>query len=83
MMVATGCLGTVLRCRSAPGLCAAVQPCTTDRRASGGAVLLGPITTATDAETVCAWLGAGMPDDGTLPQRLRAEPVPPRDAPLD
>ncbi|MFE3166307.1 hypothetical protein [Streptomyces sp. NPDC059224] len=32
--------------------------------------------TEADAEAVGAWLRAGMPDDGTLPDRLRAAPAP-------
>ncbi|WP_405496405.1 hypothetical protein [Streptomyces sp. NBC_00096] len=30
----------------------------------------------TDAESVAVWLRAGMPDDGTLPSRLRPAPAP-------
>ncbi|MFJ1535448.1 hypothetical protein ACIOFV_44970 [Streptomyces mirabilis] len=37
---------------------------------------LGPLATVADAAAVGAWLRAGMPDDGTLPRRLRAAPGP-------
>ncbi|MGW1171747.1 hypothetical protein [Streptomyces sp. NPDC002550] len=76
VMVSTGCLARVLHCRRRRGLHAAVQPCGADRRPSGVAVRLGPLVTEADAEVVGAWLRAGMPDDGTLPDRLRAAPVP-------
>ncbi|MFD4790957.1 hypothetical protein ACFWN1_28695 [Streptomyces sp. NPDC058459] len=83
VMVATACLDSVLRCRATAGLHAAVQPCTTDRRPSGGAVLVGPIATAADAEAVCSWIETGMRDDGTLPRGLLAQPAPRRNAHLD
>ncbi|WP_340375249.1 hypothetical protein U5640_08915 [Streptomyces sp. SS7] len=76
VMVSTGCLGAILCCRRGRGLHAAVQPCTPDRRPAGTVVRLGPLVTEADAETVGAWLGAGMPDDGTLPARLCAGPAP-------
>ncbi|MFG2471611.1 hypothetical protein ACGFXB_40065 [Streptomyces canus] len=76
VMVTTGCLAKVLRCRSGRGLYAAVQPCGVDRRPAGAVVRLGPLATEADAEAVGAWLRAGMPDDGTLPDRLRAAPAP-------
>ncbi|MER5548459.1 hypothetical protein ACWDBD_03815 [Streptomyces sp. NPDC001118] len=76
VMVSTGCLGKMLRCRSGRGLHAAVQPCGVDRRPRGAVVRLGPLVTEADAEVVGAWLRAGMPDDGSLPDRLRAEPAP-------
>ncbi|PWI12285.1 hypothetical protein DIZ27_01430 [Streptomyces sp. NWU339] len=76
VMVSTGCLGKVLHCRSGRGLHAAVQPCGVDRRPSGVVVRLGPLVTEADAEAVGAWLHAGMPQDGTLPDRLRAAPAP-------
>lgn len=76
VMVSTGCLAKVLHCRGDRGLYAAVQPCTVDRRPAGAVVRLGPLVTAADAEAVGAWLRAGMPDDGTLPGRLRAVPAP-------
>ena len=58
------------------GLHVAVQPCGVDRRPSGAVVRLGPLVTEADAEAVEVWLRAGMPDDGTLPDRLRAAPAP-------
>ncbi|WOX16055.1 hypothetical protein [Streptomyces sp. N50] len=76
VMVSTGCLERVLHCRRDRGLHAAVQPCAVDRRPTGGVVRIGPIVTAADAEAVGAWLRVGMPDDGTLPERLRAAPAP-------
>ncbi|MER6129460.1 hypothetical protein ABT173_44280 [Streptomyces sp. NPDC001795] len=76
VMVSTGCLARVLHCRRRCGLHATVQPCGADRRPSGVAVGLGPLVTEADAEVVGAWLRAGMPDDGTLPDRLRAAPAP-------
>lgn len=76
VMVSTGCLEKVLHCRSDRGLHAAVQPCTADRKPAGAVVRLGPLVTGADAEAVGAWLRAGMPDDGTLPDRLRAAPAP-------
>lgn len=76
VMVSTGCLGKVLHCRHDRGLHAAVQPCTADRGPAGAVVRLGPLVTTADAEAVGAWLRAGMPDDGTLPGRLRATPAP-------
>lgn len=76
VMVAVGCLDTLLRCRPGRGLYAAVQPCSADRRPSGASVRLGPLVEEADAEAVGAWLRAGMPDDGTLPDRLRAAPAP-------
>ncbi|MGA5503991.1 hypothetical protein [Streptomyces umbrinus] len=76
VMVATGCLERCLHCRPGRGLYAAVQPCAADRRPTGTVVRLGPLVTEADAETVGAWLRAGMPDDGTLPERLRAAPAP-------
>jgi hypothetical protein len=75
-MVSTGCLEKVLHCRSGRGLCAAVQPCGVDRRPTGAVLRLGPLVTEADAEVVGSWLRAGMPDDGTLPDRLRADPAP-------
>ncbi|KIF04625.1 hypothetical protein PL81_17730 [Streptomyces sp. RSD-27] len=83
VMVSTGCLGGLLRCRRTAGLHAAVQPCTRDRKPHGVAVSLGPIADEADAETVAVWLRAGMPDDGTLPSRLRPAPAPPRVARLN
>ncbi|MGW3001013.1 hypothetical protein [Streptomyces sp. NPDC001155] len=53
-----------------------MQPCGADRRPGGVVVRLGPLVTEADAEVVGAWLRAGMPDDGSLPDRLRAEPAP-------
>ncbi len=76
VMVATGCLGRLLDCRSTSGLYAAVQPCATDPRPTSAAVLLGPIVTEADAESVGAWLLAEMPDDGTLRVGLRPAPAP-------
>lgn len=55
---------------------AAVQPCAVDRRPSGSVARLGPIATVADAEALSAWLRRGMPDDDTLPDRLRAVPSP-------
>ncbi|KUL23654.1 hypothetical protein [Streptomyces regalis] len=75
VMVSTGCLEKFLRCRGRRGLHAAVQPCTVDRRPTGAVVRLGPLVTEADADAVGAWLRAGMPDDGTLPDRLRAAPA--------
>jgi hypothetical protein len=82
-MVSTGCLETVLHCRSGHGLYAAVQPCAVDRRPTGAVVRLGALVTEADAEEVGSWLRAGMPDDGTLPERLRAAPAPRRVAHLN
>jgi hypothetical protein len=76
VMVSTGCLGIVLHCRRRRGLHAAVQPCAVDHRPTGAVVRIGPLATAADAEAVGAWLRTGMPDDGTLPDRLRAAPAP-------
>jgi hypothetical protein len=75
VMVSTGCLARVLHCRRRRTLHAAVQPCGADRRPSG-VVRLGPLVTEADAEAVGAWLRARMPDDGTLPARLRTAPAP-------
>ncbi|MFC8520359.1 hypothetical protein [Streptomyces sp. NPDC057257] len=79
VMVSTGSLEKVLHCRSERGVHAAVQACGTDRRPVGGVVRLGPLA----AEAVGAWLRAGMPDDGTLPDELRADPSPRRVAHLN
>lgn len=76
VMVSTGCLERVLHCRRGHGVHAAVQPCGEDRRPTGGLVRIGPVVTVADAETVGVWLRGGMPDDGTLPERLRAAPAP-------
>ncbi|MEU9207704.1 hypothetical protein AB0D27_07035 [Streptomyces sp. NPDC048415] len=76
VMVSTGCLEKVVHCRSGRGLYAAAQPCGVDRRPTGAVVRLGPLASEDDAEAVGAWLRAGMPDDGTLPDRLRAAPAP-------
>ncbi|MGW7817685.1 hypothetical protein ACWGLF_06020 [Streptomyces puniciscabiei] len=76
VMVSTGCLGKVLHCRRGRGLYAAVQPCGVDRTPAGSVVRLGPLVTEADAVAIGAWLRAGMPDDGTLPDRLRAGPAP-------
>ncbi|AWN31810.1 hypothetical protein DKG71_01210 [Streptomyces sp. NEAU-S7GS2] len=76
IMIATGCLGGLLRCTRSGGLHAAVQPCAKDRTPTGPVIRLGPIKTEADAELVGTWLRAGMPDDGTLPHGLRAEPAP-------
>lgn len=76
VMVATGCLESLLHCRPGRGLYAVVQPCMADRRPSGASVRLGPLVGEADAGAVGAWLRAGMPDDGTLPDRLRAAPAP-------
>ncbi|MGY5125149.1 hypothetical protein [Streptomyces nigrescens] len=76
ILIATGCLGGLLRCAPAVGLYAAVQPCAKDRTPSGPVIRLGPIATEADADLVGAWLRAGMPGDGTLPQGLRAAPAP-------
>ncbi|MEU8695774.1 hypothetical protein [Streptomyces sp. NPDC048665] len=83
VMVSTGCLGKVLHCRRDRGVHAAVQPCTADRRPAAAVVLLGPLATQADAEAVGAWLRAGMPEDGSLPDRLRATPAPRRVAGLN
>ncbi|MFI6012274.1 hypothetical protein ACIBAG_26255 [Streptomyces sp. NPDC051243] len=74
--VSTGCLARLLHCRRRRGVHAAVQPCAADRRPTGAVVRLGPIVTEAEAEVVGAWLRAGMPDDGTLPDTLRAAPAP-------
>jgi hypothetical protein len=76
VMISTGCLRKVLDCAGRRGLHAVVQPCTADRSPTGAAVRLGPLATVADAAAVGAWLRAGMPDDGTLPGRLRAAPGP-------
>ncbi|MEU9381619.1 hypothetical protein AB0D38_11765 [Streptomyces sp. NPDC048279] len=76
VMISTGCLRKVLDCAGRRGLHAVVQPCTADRSPTGSAVRLGPLATVADARSVGAWLRAGMPDDGTLPGRLRAAPGP-------
>ncbi|WP_151483248.1 hypothetical protein [Streptomyces albicerus] len=83
VMVSTGCLGGLLHCRRTAGLHAAVQPCAEDRRPNGDVVRLGPITGEADAEAIGAWLRSGMPDDGTLPRRLRTAPAPRQVAPLN
>lgn len=83
ILVATACLGQILQCRPRHGLYAAVQPCAVDRRPTGAVVRLGPLATAADAKVVGAWLRAGMPDDGTLPDRLHAAPAPQRVAHLN
>ncbi|MDX3230077.1 hypothetical protein [Streptomyces sp. ME19-01-6] len=49
----------------------------------GPGVRLGPIVTDADVEALSRWLRGGMPDDGTLPDRLRAAPAPPHAAHLD
>ncbi|MFE0674085.1 hypothetical protein [Streptomyces sp. NPDC058867] len=54
-----------------------------DRTPAGAVVRLGPLLTVEDAEVVEAWLRSGMPDDGTLPERLRAAPSPRRTATLN
>jgi hypothetical protein len=82
-MVSTGCLEKVLHCRSERGVYPAVQACGSDRRPVGGVLRLGPLATEADAEAVGAWLRAGMPDDGTLSDRLRAGPSPRRVAHLN
>ncbi|WP_329314635.1 hypothetical protein [Streptomyces sp. NBC_01262] len=83
VLVATACLRGVLRCDAfgpygsgVRGLFAVVQPCDTDRRPHGTPIRLGPLTGPADAAAIGAWLRAGMPDDGTLPQHLRAAPPP-------
>ncbi|MYT14099.1 hypothetical protein YWIDRAFT_03474 [Streptomyces sp. SceaMP-e96] len=78
VMVATGCLGRLLDCHSSSGLYAAVQPCAADRRPTGTPALLGPIVTEADAESIGAWLLAGMPDDDMPRIGLRAAPAPRR-----
>lgn len=83
VMISTGCLRKIVHCADRRGVHAAVQPCTADRRPAGAVVCLGPLVTAADAEAVGAWLRAGMPDDGTLPDRLRAVPAPQRVAHLN
>ncbi|MFF4285720.1 hypothetical protein ACFY0R_10385 [Streptomyces sp. NPDC001633] len=83
ILVATGRLGGLLRCTRAGGPHAAVQPCAKDRTDSGPVMRLGPIATEADADLVGAWLRAGMPDDSTLPQGLRAAPAPRHDAHLN
>jgi len=76
IMVSTGCLERFLHCRRRRGVHAAVQPCAADRRPTGAVVRLGPLRTEAEAAAVGAWLRAGMPDDGTLPDTLRAAPAP-------
>ncbi|MEU9245367.1 hypothetical protein [Streptomyces shenzhenensis] len=76
VMVSTGCLEKVLHCRRDHGLHAAVQPRGVGRRPTGAVARLGPLLTEADAEVVGEWPRAGMPDDGTLPDRLRAAPAP-------
>ncbi|MEV7383586.1 hypothetical protein [Streptomyces lydicus] len=76
VMISTGCLYRLLDCRAGRGLYAAVQPCRVDRRPTGAAVRLAPIATQADADTVAAWLQAGMPADGSLPESLGAAPWP-------
>ncbi|MFF3861474.1 hypothetical protein [Streptomyces sp. NPDC002209] len=78
VMVSTGCLGSLLRCRRTAGLHAVVQPCTPDRKPHGVVVRLGPMADEADAETVAVWLRAGMPDDDTLPSRPCPAPAPQR-----
>ncbi|MFJ8098089.1 hypothetical protein [Streptomyces griseofuscus] len=75
VVISTGCLRTVLDCAGRRGLHAVVQPCTADRSPTGTVMRLGPLVTVADAEAVGAWLRAGMPDDGTLPDRLRSAPA--------
>ncbi|MGN5380789.1 hypothetical protein ACQ4WX_37790 [Streptomyces lasalocidi] len=76
VLISTGCLRKVLDCAGWRGLNAAVQPCTADRSPTGVAVHLGPLVTVADAAAAGVWLRAGMPDDGTLPGRLRSAASP-------
>lgn len=71
VLVCTGCL-------PGAGFCAAratapivlVQPCDIDRRPTTSAVLVGPLRTDTDIETLAAWLRRGCLDPGRLPGHL-------------
>ncbi|MFJ9543879.1 hypothetical protein ACIRPX_42645 [Streptomyces sp. NPDC101225] len=54
-----------------------------DRRPAGAVVRLGPLVGEADAEAIGSWLRAGMPDDGSLPDGLRAAPAPWRVARLN
>ncbi|MER6526243.1 hypothetical protein [Streptomyces sp. NPDC001508] len=83
VMISTGCLRRILHCAGRRGPHAAVQPCTAERSPTGAVVRLGPLVTAADVAAVGAWLRAGMPDDGTLPDRLLAPPAPPSVAHLN
>jgi len=83
VMISTGCRQKFFDCAGRRGLHVAVQPCTADRSRAGAVVRLGPLVTVADAAAVGAWLRAGMPDDGTLPDRLLAAPAPQRVAHLN
>ncbi|MEU6848911.1 hypothetical protein ABZ901_03110 [Actinacidiphila alni] len=69
LLVVSGCLDAVLRCRREEGLHIVVQPCDDDRAPLGPAVGLGPLTSTADADVVCAWLRAGAPHSD-LPARF-------------
>jgi hypothetical protein len=83
VLIATGCLRMALRCAAGNplppahrGTYALVQPCDDRRRPNATPTRLGPLTNRDDTALVCAWLRSGMPDDGSLPARLRAAPPP-------
>jgi hypothetical protein len=83
VLVATGCLRAALRCdadnpflATRRGTFALVQPCDDRRRPTAAPTRLGPLTNRADLTVVCSWLRSGMPDDGSLPDRLLAAPPP-------
>lgn len=83
VLITTGCLRGILRCdahgpyrSSVRGLFALVQPCDSRRRPNGRPTRVGPLADVADATVVSGWLRAGLPDDGSLPERLLAAPSP-------
>jgi hypothetical protein len=71
MLVAAACMLGPLTCASRPtGIMAVVQPCTTDRKASGPTQWIGPITDGRDAAALRDWLELGEWENAPLPTQL-------------
>jgi hypothetical protein len=75
VLISTGCLLAAPRCRQEAGPDSGpvlvVQPSDRDGRAQVPAIIVGPVLTARDAESVAAWLEEGVLDPGRLDAHLR------------
>jgi hypothetical protein len=77
MLVSTACLRGPLTCAAhshGAGVMLVLQPCSVDRRPSGSAHWVGPVTDQDDLDIVRAWLERGRWNGPDLPLRLHAMP---------
>ncbi|HEY6491720.1 MAG TPA: hypothetical protein VIZ43_00460 [Trebonia sp.] len=75
VLISTGCLLGAPRCLQRPGPesgpILVVQPSDRDGRAHAPVIIIGPVLTAGDAESVATWLEEGILDPARLDPHLR------------